>query len=141
MDHKDREFKKIHTESDTDSVYTEWATKIEGNDSELNLIRTLPTDLAGNEFVGLDQLIGYTITDVNYLVFNLQLVDEGEKVPESPDLPPEYDHTEVVMFTLKKPRHNDQTICIFNDSEGNSAGFVHGVVKSVDQSNVKVVKR
>ena len=138
MDHKDREFKQIHTESDTNSVYTEWATKIEGNDSNLNLIRTLPTDLAGNEFVGLDQLIGYTISDVNYLVYNIQIVDEGEKVPDSPDLPPEHDHTEVVMFTLKKPKHNDQAILIYNDPEGNSAGYVHGVEKSVDQ--VKLIK-
>lgn len=140
MDYKDREFEKIYTESDETSVYTEWKTKIEGNDSNLNLVRTLPTDLAGNEFVGLDQLIGYTISDVNYLVYNIQIVDEGEEVPESPKLPPEHDHTEVVMFTLKKPRHNDQTITIFNDPEGNSAGFIHGVLESVDQS-VKVVKR
>ena len=141
MDYKDREFEKIYTESDKDSVYTEWKTKIEGNDSNLNLVRTLPTDLVGNEFVGLDQLIGYTISDVNYLVYNLQIVDEGEEVPESPTLPPENDHSEVIMFTLKKPRHNDQTILIYNDPEGNSAGFIHGVKESVDQSNVKVVKR
>ena len=42
------------------------------------------------------------------------------------------------MFTLKKPKHNDQAILIYNDPEGNSAGYVHGVEKSVDQ--VKLIK-